>query len=136
MKLYKINCLTCKKDFESEDIHENYCSVKCYKQGSNYVAKEKGEGIYQKNMLKKEFDLEYEDYLKMVEEQNNVCVICGKVQPTKTGRLVVDYDYKNKKVRGLLCSPCKRIIVLAKENVELLDKVGGYLKSGIIATFI
>ena len=59
-----------------------------------------------KHNLLKNYGLSYNDYCKMVEEQNGACAICGCI-PNRA--LDVDHDHSTGKIRQLLCAPCKCI---------------------------
>lgn len=55
------------------------------------------------------YGLSPEDYDEILKNQGGVCAIC--VQPELAGQqLVVDYDYDESRVRGLLCFPCHRFL--------------------------
>lgn len=62
--------------------------------------------------LKHKYGITFDDYVRMLEEQGGVCMICDKINNRinyKTGkpeRLVVDHDHVTKQVRGLLCHRC------------------------------
>jgi len=86
--------------------------------------------------LKKKFKMTLEEFDRLVEAQNGVCVICGGVN--KDRRLAVDHDRSccpdqlktcGECIRGLLCSNCNNGIGRFMESPELLSKAAEYLKS-------
>jgi hypothetical protein len=85
-----------------------------------------------KYQLKHLYGLDYEDFNKMIVEQNNCCAICdqperaminGKVKP-----LSVDHNHTTGKVRELLCSHCNHTLGHMCESPELLEKAAAYLR--------
>ena len=72
------------------------------------------------------FGITLADYDKMLNNQNGVCAICGKVNLTRR-RLAVDHNHKTGKVRGLLCGKCNKAIGLFEDNPEILGKAIKYL---------
>jgi len=51
------------------------------------------------------------------------CQLCGK-----KCEVTVDHDHKTGKIRGFLCQPCNSALGMAKDNIELLQKMIDYLK--------
>ena len=82
------------------------------------------EGPYLLNRLKK-YNLTIEQYNKLIIEQDNKCLICGKPQENK--KLAIDHCHTTNKVRGLLCSRCNLGIGLFKDDPDLLLKAGQYI---------
>jgi hypothetical protein len=78
----------------------------------------------------REYNLSEEDYLKLLEKQNNKCKICNK--PEKSGRnLAIDHCHKTNKIRGLLCNQCNRALGYLKEDINLFEAAIKYLKEHI-----
>jgi len=86
--------------------------------------------------LKILYNLTPEQYLEMVEEQENLCAICFKpeTQITKvTGKvrpLSVDHCHTSGRVRGLLCNTCNQALGLFKDDPVLLSNAINYLSKG------
>ena len=78
--------------------------------------------------LKSLYNITAEQYNQMLEAQNCVCAICKNTESTKNYKLHVDHDHQSGKVRGLLCGKCNRMIGLANDNNEILEKASTYLK--------
>ena len=78
-----------------------------------------------RKILLKKYGLTIERYNKILEQQNNKCVICGNMNNDK--RLVVDHNWKNGEVRGLLCKNCNVSLGNLKEDINLFYKCIEYL---------
>lgn len=78
--------------------------------------------------------LSMEDYLRMKEEQQNLCAICNKPEtrrsrtPGDITRLSIDHSHETNKVRGLLCHACNIGIGKFKESIETLESAILYLR--------
>ena len=77
--------------------------------------------------LKRLYGIGIEDYLELIDKQNNVCKICKKECKTKS-RLSVDHDHKTKKIRGLLCNRCNRAIGMFEDDPKLLREAARYFE--------
>jgi hypothetical protein len=80
---------------------------------------------------KRKFNLSYEEYQVMSDQQGGVCAICGKPEITKdqNGKvrsLAIDHDHATGKVRGLLCTRCNVGLVLI-EHEDLKKAAEAYL---------
>ena len=73
--------------------------------------------------LKYEYGITLEQYNKMAQEQNNVCLICKQEK-----KLVVDHCHDTGTVRGLLCSECNISIGLLKETPQYFVNAIQYLE--------
>ena len=84
--------------------------------------------------FKRRYGITLDTYNTMLEDQNGVCKICGKL-PTgihssgSPHRLHVDHDHATGKVRALLCQYCNRGLGYFKDNEELLIKASEYLNA-------
>jgi len=78
--------------------------------------------------LKVNFGISIEDYNKLLLRQNGVCAVCG----SNTNRsLAVDHNHETGKVRGLLCGNCNTALGLLRENIQIIEKLKGYLVDSI-----
>lgn len=77
------------------------------------------------------YGLSKEDYLVLLETQDNKCAICNTDQKELTRKLVVDHCHTTNKVRGLLCSHCNVGIGMLKENENNLMAAIQYLKGRV-----
>jgi len=78
--------------------------------------------------LKRKYGITFDEYDKLLKQQNNCCIICGKHQIELKNRLSVDHNHKTGDVRGLLCVSCNSLIGNAKENIQILKNAIEYLK--------
>jgi len=70
----------------------------------------------------------FEDYERILTEQNGACSICGTDQPgVGRLRLVVDHCHATGRVRGLLCSNCNAGLGYFRDNPSLLASAISYL---------
>ena len=93
-----------------------------FKQGDNLGAKSpswKG-GYYAR------YGLTYEDYDKLLAEQEGVCAVCHR--PPKTQRLNVDHDHKTGRVRGLLCFRCNYGLGWFQDDIARFERIVLYLR--------
>jgi len=82
------------------------------------------------------YGINKKQYNTLLQKQNGVCAICGKVHNhlSKTGkprRLFVDHDHNTNEIRGLLCHSCNVALGLFKDSTESLAKAILYLQKGI-----
>ena len=84
--------------------------------------------------LKFDYGINVNEYNRILDEQNGVCGICGKIESemhrvTKKVKLLsVDHEHASGKVRGLLCSKCNRGIGAFLDSEDLLMKAIKYLR--------
>jgi len=76
--------------------------------------------------LIRKYGVSLSDYNKMFYKQKGKCAICSKKQSRS---LDVDHDHETKKVRGLLCTNCNRMIGHAHDSPKRLLLAANYLKS-------
>lgn len=85
-----------------------------------------------KAFMKKRYGITYEEYEKLLKEQNNKCAICGSedAQSIRTsGKLFIDHCHTTNRVRGLLCSKCNYALGQFNDNVSLLQSAINYLNT-------
>lgn len=75
--------------------------------------------------LKEKYGISGEQYMAIADRQKHLCSICHRKL-----KLVVDYDEKNKKVRGLLCHSCSIGVSSFKGSPESLSRAVNYLSGG------
>ena len=103
------------------------CSNEKTKAYYHSLSKDKKDSYNHRNNLKKKFNLSTEEYLTLLQSQNNVCAICKKPEDGK--RLAVDHDHLSGKVRGLLCGQCNTGLGKFYDNIESLSNAILYLKN-------
>lgn len=77
--------------------------------------------------IKATFDLTPEEYDALLAEQGGRCAIC-RIATGKTKRLAVDHDHATGQVRGLLCSPCNRMLGHLRDSVRMALRIIRYLQ--------
>ena len=80
------------------------------------------------NGLKKKYGITLVDYTKLLNKQNNQCLICGKKSSESKRRLAVDHDHETGKIRGILCEERNRGIGIFKDSIDRLNNSINYLK--------
>lgn len=85
---------------------------------------------YRENSYKRKFNISIEDYNYLFNKQNGLCSICkGKFVGRKDARhFAIDHNHKTKKIRGLLCSNCNKLLGMCKDNIEILKLAIKYLR--------
>jgi hypothetical protein len=77
------------------------------------------------------YGIDEEDYLRLLEEQENSCAICGVHHSLgQHGRLSIDHCHTTGEVRGLLCHKCNFGIGQFNDDIALLIKAIRYLDDG------
>ena len=85
--------------------------------------------------LKADFNLSYEEFISLLEKQNNLCAVCKKPESTieprtqKTRHLSVDHCHKTGKIRGLLCNNCNRALGFLRDSTITIENLLIYLKT-------
>lgn len=122
-----INCTKCNQPKDESEFrprktltrgYQSWCRT-CENNATKkkYIPKEKTQTIpkdaetvkldAKKRMLKHRYNLSYETYLNMYEQQNHRCLICTNEFPLGGAKgLYVDHCHDTNKVRGLLCPNC------------------------------
>lgn len=77
--------------------------------------------------IENRYGLSAEDYLKLKEEQNSCCAICGRSEELFKRRLHVDHSHNTGKVRGLLCSSCNTALGKFEDSPDRLLVAYNYL---------
>ncbi len=117
---------------------KNYCKKCANKMRDNKRKSDSKEKKWLKdkvNKLRRNFKLEYKEYLEMIVIQDNKCKICGNEETIKTHsmdsipkHLAVDHCHNTGKIRGLLCMRCNTILGKVNEDEDLLKKMIHYLQ--------
>ncbi|GAI24670.1 unnamed protein product, partial [marine sediment metagenome] len=71
-------------------------------------------------LLNRQYNMTLDEYDKLAEHQNNVCLLCGELEVGR--RLAVDHNHKTGKIRGLLCQRCNCCIgFIESKNLPIKD---------------
>lgn len=74
------------------------------------------------------YGITFQDYYRMLAEQDGRCAICSRPEPTNR-MFDVDHDHETGTVRGLLCTSCNRVLGHAGDSPERLRAAADYLAS-------
>ena len=82
--------------------------------------------------VKRRYNLDADDYLKLIQQQENKCAICFKQETVKNRSgdvrpLCVDHDHSTGAVRALLCNRCNSCLGYINDSVEILESAIQYL---------
>jgi hypothetical protein len=79
--------------------------------------------------LKSRYGITLNDFETILAQQGGRCAICKQTDIKTKGRtrFDVDHDHKTKKVRGILCTNCNRVLGLVHEDVVVLGNLIAYL---------
>lgn len=84
--------------------------------------------IQRRKLLKKKYGITLEQYDELLKSQDGRCAIC-RCFPGKK-HLAVDHNHETGRIRGLLCTRCNSILVVAFENYEFLfEDARSYLRN-------
>jgi len=123
-------CRKCSQIKRQDEFHFNSGSKDGLGSWCRHCAKGKGRQI----QLQQRYNLTVKQYELILESQNNVCTICGKLEIIKCGvrvkRLAVDHNHTTGKVRGLLCSTCNLLVAHVENNPKILKEIPRYLRRG------
>ena len=83
--------------------------------------------------LQRTYNITYEQYDRMLTEQNGLCAICGYPERHKTPTgiikpLSVDHDHSSGQLRNLLCADCNHGLGNLKDDPQLCLKAAHYLE--------
>jgi len=102
-------CTDCGKPRDKSGLACSSCRKKATYKNKRRRATLEGKRNLLKYRLDQRYNLKLDEYEMMLERQNGVCIICGKVN--KSGlRLCVDHDHTTGMLRDLLCTHCNVII--------------------------
>jgi hypothetical protein len=127
----RLRCLTCRKENFRIKALERYwknpeksrLSTARWRENN----KDKIKNYARKNSVRYLYGLSFEQYEKMLKEQDGKCFICGG---TPNRELDVDHDHETKEVRKLLCNRCNRLIaILEIGGLDVGRKAIVYLES-------
>ena len=119
---YRWTCKECRKNNYQENKEEISKKAKEFYRNNKHIKRN--------NDLKTKFGITLDQYNKMLENQNDICAICGGNNDYIS--LAVDHNHETGKIRGLLCGSCNGMLGLAKDNLLILIKGVKYLKGEIL----
>ncbi len=106
----------------SETIKKLYASgVVSFGFKEKYTTDEQRKQARMVSRLKNRYGLSEDQFNKMLEDQDGICVICTKPA------VVVDHDHETNEVRGILCPQCNSGLGFFRDNAVLLNRAAEYL---------
>ena len=112
-------CKVCNIKIITTDPRKQYCSTKC-KQKLNQSGKQ--------YHLKYKFGITQTEFIKMILDQDNKCLIC-KTEFSDSIKPCVDHNHETEEIRGILCFKCNTGIGLFTENINVLFSAIDYLNN-------
>lgn len=104
----------------------DYANRKAYNAAYNkrHYHKNKESILYARRL--KKYQITHEDYLAIMQRQNNRCAICRCEEP----RLgwAIDHCHSLGHVRGILCTRCNFMTGFARDNPDTLEHGAAYLR--------
>ena len=74
------------------------------------------------------YGLTYKDYYRIFQAQGGRCAICQRARGVAK-KLAVDHDHNTGLARGLLCSPCNKMLGAARDSVAFFQRAIDYLEA-------
>lgn len=138
-------CPKCKKTYKlnKTNFHKHHATKTGYSCYCKECGRERRREWHRKNPLaahkqniKRLYGITYEEYLEILEKQNNRCAICNltlKEAINTQGRgkarhFHIDHNHKTGEIRGLLCTLCNQGIGKLKHNPYILINAIKYLE--------
>lgn len=80
------------------------------------------------NRVQKVYGLGPGDYDRLHEIQGGKCAICQR-STGASKKLAVDHDHRDGHARGLLCSPCNKLLGHLRDDVDAVLRIYTYLSN-------
>ncbi len=125
-------CLSCRQrkpfsEFGTRGTNCRECDTKKFRVRRKYCRRDSKDSENDRRRdLMRNHGLTQEQYDAFLLEQNGVCRVCGKTDPSR--RLAVDHDHETGKIRGLLCLRCNRAIGLLRDSSAVCRALAEYLE--------
>jgi hypothetical protein len=112
-----------------------WCCNRCYKEKTwivspnepiNREIRRRDKLLRRVVLVESLYGLNEQQYMDKIEEQHNLCAICGKKYEGKV--LCVDHDHRTGIVRGLLCGNCNLGLGNFRDDSKILQSAIAYLQ--------
>jgi len=94
----------------------------------DYKSTPEGKRKAKTSQLKFKYNMTYEEWEKLFNDQKACCAICGTHQSKLKKALCVDHNHDTGIIRGLLCNRCNIGIMNLKEDAENCLNAYQYLR--------
>jgi hypothetical protein len=122
-------CCKCKTLKNVEEFSKGMGGRMCKECDRKNAQSYRNSGRQRQKEIPRKYGISFEQFLQLVEEQQNKCKICSKELETGVNGLVVDHCHEVNKVRGILCRDCNLGLGFFKDDVIRLLKAIDYLKN-------
>lgn len=114
--------------YKGERVPRNYCKqcdaerVRKYKEDNRQIFKQR---LFNRALDK--YGITEQEYLVILEKQENACAICKNPDPSPNTRFCIDHCHTTGVVRGLLCANCNLGLGFFFDDQERLIQAASYL---------
>lgn len=131
----RTHCKSCNskayKDWYYSDVDNSRAVSQNWRDTNKQKRKEIWQDYYlqdKASKLKKNYGIEYEDYLLMLEDQNFKCLTCNSDFSKMASRKIhLDHNHSTGEIRGILCHNCNIALGLLKEDIAVLKRMILYI---------
>ena len=110
---------------------------RAYRMTHRKAVNESRRNYYQRNKelcwartIERLYGINSDDYYAKLKAQRGQCKICGTTKfGLRNTHLHIDHDHKTKRIRGLLCGRCNKMLGLARDNWRILQRAIYYLRN-------
>lgn len=136
------SCKKCSRKYNKENHASREKTREYYYSGNRYkeVQKRKKElqelkdrfleyGVRWKTLsyFKQTYNITIEEYLQLIIDCDNKCIVCNTSFKDNTKNRHVDHDHATGKVRGILCGNCNIALGLLKDNPNTISNLLDYI---------
>ena len=105
-----------------------YCTV-CKREHNSRSYETKWKALNPDLHRARTYGMKPAEYRRMRREQGESCAVCGCALGDLAPKLIhVDHDHVTGDARGVLCFRCNVLVGAARDSVEILEKIDGYLR--------
>jgi len=120
------NCLRCDSEIpQNKRRGAIYCSPYCKKAWWDEKNREKRRSKNAQNTRRWRHGITNEQYLEMLQDQNNSCLICLRNLKDDDG--CIDHCHSTGKIRGVLCNLCNLGLGFFQDDPERMIRAASYL---------
>lgn len=117
-------CKNCRRQYQNQKYIDNKNKIS----ELNKIYREKNKEKIQEYHIMRNYGITLFEKQQMILNQNNKCKIC-KNEFKNSKDTHIDHDHGTRKVRGLLCSGCNRMLGFINDNINTLQNAISYLRN-------